>query len=259
MEDMSIVFFYVDRKLSGRKRIGKKWFGGWKWSREYEYRVSIKEVDTGTGCLKVWCVGLPSLETDTRWTGSGWKKYTAGLPIPPESRFVYYAPDKNAERMLGREREPIGLEWILALVEYYSIKFDGLVLVQDREMEAEELIRHFASSVPYLGVIKTFNSDWDEIEEDLSMEYGLTIDIQESYDKLHVKGNKTLIVIGAKEDLPEEIVIKESNVLLFTGGRMDKGKRRELRRKNVTVVDMEGFLKDTVLDTIGKIKYNSTR
>lgn len=259
MEDMSIVFFYVDRKQWGRKRLGKKRFGGWKWSKEYQYNVYIKEMEIRTGSLKLWCVGLPESETDMRWTGSKWKKYITGLPIPPEGRFVYYAPDKRAERMLGRDREPIGLEWILTLVEYYSLEFDGLVLVQDREMEAEELIRHFAASVPYLGVIKDFNSDWDEVEDDLSMEYGLTIDIQEVYDELHVKGDKTLIVVGTKEELPRGLAVREGSVLLFTEGRLDKREREEYRRKNVRVVDMEGFLKDTVLDTVGKIKYNSTR
>ncbi len=258
MEDMSIVFFYADRKQSGRKRLEKKRFGRWKWSLEYQYNVYLEKWEMGAGSLSVWCVGLPCLETDKGWTGSEWKKYVKGLPIPPESRFVYYVPDKNAGRMLGREREPIGLEWILTLIECYSVEFDGLVLIQDRELEAEDLIRYFAATVPYLGVVKDFSADWDEIEESLSMEYGLTIDIKDDFNELHIKGDKTLVIIGGERVLPQDALIKDGSVLLFTKGRTGED-RKGLKGKNVFVVDIDRFLKDTVLDTVRKIKYNSTR
>lgn len=259
MEDMTIVFFYADEKGSGRKRLRRKRFGGWRWSETWQYKVYCEKRQMGEGSLKIFCVGLPLLEKDKRWTNFAWQQYLAGLPVPPEGRYVYYAPDKKAEKLLGRGREPVGVEWILTFIEYYGLSFDGLVLVQDREMEAEELIRYYAAQLPYLGVVKDFMTDWEEIEESLSMEYGLTIDLQQKFEALQVKGQRVLVILGAGSELPETSRLKEGSIILSTDGRRREKDGQRIRGKNIVNVDMERFLKDTVLDTAHKIKYNSTR
>lgn len=259
MEDMTVVFFYVDEKGSGRKRLEKKRFGGWKWSKEWQYDVHCEKRKIGNGSLKIFCVGLPFWEKDKKWTNSSLQQYLNGLPVPPEGRYVYYAPDRKAQKMLGRGREPINIEWILLLIEYYTLKFDSLVLVQDREMEAEELIRCFAAEIPYLGVVEDFISDWETVEDGLSMEYGLTIDAQKDFRMLHIKGKKVLVVLGAGTKLPANAVIPRGSIILSTEGRRRHGEWQEFKEKNIRYVDIENFLRDTVLDTAHKIKYNSTR
>lgn len=259
MEDMTVVFFYVDEKGSGRRRLGKKRFGGWKWSEQWQYNVYQEQRQMGEGSLKIYCVGLPIFEKDKKWTSWSWSQYLKDLPIPPEGRYVYYAPDKKAEKLLGRGREPIGIEWIFTFIEYYSLEFDSLVLIQDREMEAEELIRHYAEGIPYLGVVKDFISDWETVEDSLSMEYGLTLDIQSEFDALHIKGERTLIVLGAGTELPKVKERKGETMVISTAGQRRECDRNLFCWEKLEYVDMERFLKETVLDTVCKIKYNSTR
>lgn len=259
MEDMTVVFFYLDEKKSGRKRLQKKRFGGWKWDSQWQYNIYSEKKQMGEGSLKIICVGLPLLETDKRWTGFSWRQYMESMPIPPEGRYVYYAPDKNAEKMLGRGREPINIDWVLMLIEYYSLTFDGLVLVQDREMEAEELIRHYAADIPYLGVVEDFMSDWEEIEDSLAMEYGLTLDVQQNFENLHMKGERVLVVLGMGAEPPRNMDIGTESIIIATEGKRGSQIRQDFPGKNIRYVDMERFLRDTVLDTAHKIKYNNTR
>lgn len=259
MEDMTVVFFYVDETGSGRKRLGRKRFGGWRWSRGWQYKVYCEKKEMGDGSLKIVCVGLPRLETDKEWTNISLQQYLRGLPVPPEGKYVYYAPDRKAEQLMGRGREPIGVAWILTFIEYYCLSFDGMVLIQDREMEAEELIRHYAGELPYLGVVRDFMTDWEEVEESLSMEYGLTLDLQKKFELLHIKGERLLTVVGTGAEIPDPERLRAGSVILSTEGRRTEKDRRVFDEKKIINVDMERFLKDTVLDTVRKIKYNSTR
>lgn len=257
MEDMTVVFFYADEKGSGRACVKRRKSGGWKCGKKWQYNIYSTERQIGSGSLKMLCVGLPLLEKEKERTSPAWKQYLEEMPIPPEGRLVYYAPDKKAEKILGRGREPLTIEWILMLAEFYALSFDSLVLIQSREMEAEEIIRHYAAEVAYLGVVENFGADWETVEEELSMEYGLTLDVKQVLTALHIKGKRTLIIAGDEKvqninaELPKEII------WLSVSGR-----RKEIspfQDDGIRYVNMETFLRDTVLDTVHKIKYNNTR
>ncbi|MBQ7956052.1 MAG: hypothetical protein IJ282_09920 [Lachnospiraceae bacterium] len=254
MEDMTIVFFYVDAKKSGKLKIGR-----WKWGKEWQYDIRYEKKRLGDGTLKVIWVALPGREKDKDWTKAGVAQYLQHMPVPPEGRLVYYAPDKGAEKILGRGRENLNKEWILVLMEYYHVQFDSLVLIQDRELEAEELIRYFAQDIPYLGIISDFGYDWDEVEEGLAGEYGLVLDIQKEFRFLHIKGKQPLIVAGEKMEKVNIAHIPAGSVVISINGRRGGGNILQDEGKNIRYVDMERFLRETVLDTAHKIKYNNTR
>ena len=277
MEDMAVVFFYVEKCFGekkgingekdgkrGRRRNARWWKGAGRRNKKEstEKSVPLRSI--------VWKY---SMELKRFVLHSG--------RIPPESRYVYYAMDKQAEKILGRGREPIGMEWILFLLAYYDVEFDGFVLIQDRETEAEELIRYFAPKVAYLGVVADFFFDWDEVEESLSEEYGLVLDIERSIEDLHVKGERVL-VIGAGEKLGQQVRELQDKraqgkrmqdekmagangggflelTWIDTAGRCEHPEMRKNDVANITYINMECFLRDTLLDTAHKIKYNNTR
>lgn len=258
MEDMTIVFFYVDEKRSGKKQT-KRRIGRRKGTEQWQYKICSKKHRIGSGSLKVICVGLPFGEKEKEWTNPAWKPYLEQIPIPPEGRLVYYAPDRRAERILRRGREPLTLEWILLLIEFYALSFDSLVLLQSREMEAEEIIRYYAAEVAYLGVVEKFGADWETVEEELSLEYGLTLDVKRDLASLHIKGKRTLIIAGEAAEVNVGVKLPDEIILLSVLGRGEGGEQTVFRDCSVRYVNMETFLRDTVLDTVHKIKYNNTR
>ncbi len=264
MEDMTVVFFYMMNQNGDgpEEKTGRKRLFGRRKHKETEvvenYKLHSALWRLGDGSLRVICAELPPVSEPGkgRTTCCCRQQCVADIPVPPEGRYVYYVPDKKAGKLLGRGREPINLEWILFFIEYYSLSFDGLVLVPDREMEAEELIRHYAASIAYLGVVTDSAEAWEEVEEDLNLEYGLTLDLQRSAAQLHIKGKRPLIVLGADR---EETELPEGSIIIATCGRSPEGAAKFFFEKNIRYVDMEGFLRDTVLDTVRKIRYNSTR
>lgn len=265
MEDMKVVFFYGEKEKKERVKeietIQKK--------RRFWDRLK-----RNAGNVDKKADNYPQTELRAKvWNYSVERKQFLPFEkpegsLPPEGRYVYYVTDRWAEKKLRRGREPIGMEWILFLISYYELMFDGLVLIQDRDMEAEELIRHFAPIVNYLGVVTDYFYDWEEVEESLSEEYGLVLDRGTGVERLHVKGDR-ILVIGSNMAEPVGDVgvfirklseqIGGEIIWLDTAGRGFLSKKEVIEERKFIYVNMEHFFRETLLDTTHKIKYNNTR
>ncbi|MBE5868279.1 MAG: hypothetical protein E7293_04870 [Lachnospiraceae bacterium] len=258
METMTVVFFYVSSHASGRKK--RKWCYDVRRENTIEENIVFSRIQ----------VFLPLFEKGKkRWTGKALSTYLDGLDIPQESRNVYYVPDEEAACMLERGTEPLSLEWILFLLAYYHLDFDGLLILQDREMDAEEMIRHFAPVTKYLGVITKQPEKWQDVAEELSEEYGFLLDVVTEFGGHHYRGEKLLVVAGRENYQVSPDLIPEGSMWLSTDIGSENRKICAGAHK-VAYFDIKRFLRernwykwikksDTLLDTDLKIQYNNTR
>ncbi|MBD5459662.1 MAG: hypothetical protein HDR26_01780 [Lachnospiraceae bacterium] len=242
---MTAVFFTVDSEMCGSVRCaGQRRFRlRKKYVREYDIRSKTVEKD---GARLHWIeVTLPARERKKReWTANNWAQYVDGLDIPPEGRNIYYLPDAEAGRMLGRTPEPLSGEWILFLMEYYKPVFDGLIVLQDREMEAEDLILRHARKTRYLGVATANAENWQDIVEDLSEEYGFMLDVAEKFKGLHFHGENLLIIAGNETYQAAPALLPKGSVWLSTDVAGEAGRKICSRAENVRYLSLRGFLRE---------------
>lgn len=255
MDRVTVVFFYGREDHFGRRKKSR-----WRWHKDWCYevrRTHILEQGISFQCVQV---DLPLRETAKRaWTHEKLASYLSGLDIPPEGRGVYYMPDEDAAGLLGRGAEPFSIEWILLLLAYYHLDFDGLLVLQDREMEAEELIRRFARGTRYLGVVTNQPDMWLDTAEELSEEYGFLLDVVTEFKQHHYRGEKLLIIAGSRIYGAVPSQIPPGSMWLDTDPGSEKGRIICARAGKVTYMDGKCFFRETLLDTAHKIKYNNTR
>lgn len=260
MENMTVVFFYVDKGKNGWKRCGwrdrvRKRFRRKQHIEEnnWEYHVRRGTVMKQGGrqvTLRWMKVFLPEHERKGKeWTTEGWRQYLNGLPVPEESRTVYYLPDAEAGRMLGRSAEPLSLEWILLFVEYYGLQFDGLVILQDREMDAGELVYLFAQKTKYLGVVTAEPEAWQEMAEELTEEYGFLLDVAERVGKLHLGRGRLLFVAGARLFGAAPSAIPPGSIWIDTDVQGETGRKLCSAAGGVRYIGIKSFLREMFATT----------
>lgn len=255
MEEMTVVFFYVDKEKWGKVKPRKKRRKVWKYGkarRKTPAETWLYDVRRGTaageqeGVVLHWAkVYLPAYESEgEEWTGEGLAEYLRGLHIPPESRWVYYLPDRAAGKLLGRTAEPLPLEWVLCLINYYALRFDGLVVLQDREMDAEELVFRFAKGTRYIGVVTGDRNTWEEAAETLSEEYGFWPEVAERFQDLHLTGSRILFIGGKKLYQATPSMLPPECVWLDTDVQGETGKSLCINGNNVKYIEIRGFLQE---------------
>lgn len=245
MEDMSVVFFTVDKEKCGSVRSDEGRRFRFRKKYVWEYHVRSGTVVKNQAALHWMRVTLPARERKKReWTMQSLAEYLEGLEIPPEGRNVCYLPDLAAGQILGRTPEPLSGEWIVFLMEYYKPVFDGLIVLQDREMEAEEIILRHARKTRYLGVATSNPESWEDIVEDLSEEYGFLLDVAEDFKGLHFHGNSLLVIAGSQTYQAAPSLLPKGCVWLSTDVAGEAGRKVCSRAESVRYLSLRGFLRE---------------
>ena len=240
MERMTVVFFCGREDCYARKRRGR-----WRWEKSWCYDVRKTEKKARGIWLQGVRVNLPMKEkAGKNWSRERLTSYLEGLEIPPEGRTVYYQPDKAALTLLKRRTEPLSLEWILFFMTYYAWDFDGLLILQDREMAAEELVRHFAPGTKYLGVLTDAPDKWQDLADELAEELGCLLEVNRDWKEQHYGGQKLLVIAGSKGYGVHPSRLPRGCVWFNIDGESDMGKAVCSRAEQVSYVDGKHFFRE---------------
>lgn len=188
MEEMTIVYFIVDKEGQGRQKRRGEW----------QYVSDYREVPVKAGRIKLITVRLPAwCYRKRKWKEADWQAYLRGLTVPAEGRETAYLFAKEAAAALGRPEEPLSLEWQLFLIAQYQIAFTSLVILDDRELETEGLIEKYVQRTRYIGIVTPDEHLYRDMQETLLAEYGFLLDVSASFRGLRMpRKGKTLLVAG---------------------------------------------------------------
>ncbi len=233
MEEMTVVSFFVDRD-------GVAWDG--KWRYEVEHTLFSSE----THCLRYIAVGLPFWErVDTMWKIQGQKEYLQKMPVPVEGRRVCYVCDREVSVLYGLRPGCFSLEWGMFLLDFYRLSFDGLVVFEDREMDAQDLVLRFAPCLPYVGVVTPHQWRWEEVAEYIHEEYGYQVELASTFTKLHPKAKRLLLWTGEDMRGLSPLTIPQGSIWL--NSRCDRAFGQfacDGRKRKIKVLNITDFLHD---------------
>ncbi|MBQ9122795.1 MAG: hypothetical protein IJY10_04795 [Lachnospiraceae bacterium] len=233
MEEMTVVSFFVDRE-------GVAWKKGWK------YQI-WENAFTGQGySLRYMQVGLPFWERkDTLWTAKGQEEYYAALPVPLEGRSVCYVYDSEAKILFGKRQQNLSAEWGLFLLEYYGISFEGMILFEDRQMDAQDLALQFAPFTPYVGVVTPKEWHWEEVSEYIQEEYGYEVEVASTFTRLHPGKGTILLWSGEERRGLSPLNIPRESVWLDTCcDRTNRDFLQAIRKKKINYLNLWRFLRE---------------
>ncbi len=235
MEEMAVVRFVLEKEGRGKKRRRGKW----------EYHVDMERLHVSGIELVLYTVFLPFFCYKKReWTAEKFSEYYNGLPIPPQSREVYYLYQEEAGDFLGVSAEPISYDWLLFLIKHYQITFDALVLLSGAEIEMEDFIRRYVKDTRYIGIVAKEDEDVLELRENLYQEYGCLLDVAEEMKKLHIPSEgRKLAVSGEELHGAVPSMFKGSWVWISTNTDGKSASRLCARAKSVSYIDMKTFLR----------------
>lgn len=235
MEEMTVVHFILEEEGRGKKKRRGKW----------EYHVDKENLPVSGIELVLYTVFLPFFcYKKKEWTAEKFSDYFEGLPIPPQSRDVYYLYQEEARNFLGVSAEPISYDWLLFLIEHYRITFDALVLLPDAEIELEDFIRRYVKDTRYIGIVAKEDEDILELRENLYQEYGCLLDVAEDMKKLHIPiGGRKLTVSGEELHGAVPSMFKGSWVWINTNTDGKSASRLCARAEGVRYIDMKTFLR----------------
>lgn len=235
MEDMIVVYFYLEQEAVGKERRRHPW----------KYNINRKTLVKEPVNVQLIRVFLPSHARKKKsWTSETWQEYWNGLPVPHQGRTVYYLFEEKVQQLLQWAVEPLPWEWVQFLMSFYQIHFDALVLLQDREMEAFQIVQHYAKDTYYLGVATSHPKEWEEMEEALSGEYGFLLDVSETLNGLHIPPKtRTLILAGEKVYGATPAMLPEGCVWISTDTQGEAGRNICARAKGVVYIGMQAFLR----------------
>ncbi|MBQ7358901.1 MAG: hypothetical protein IJW63_02260 [Lachnospiraceae bacterium] len=231
MEEMTVVSFFVDRS-------GIAWDG--KWICQVEQTLFEGE----KGRLRYITVGLPFWDkTDTMWKAERQKEYLQHLPVPLQGRKVCYVCDRETEILYGLKPGVLSLEWGLFLLDFYRPTFDSLVVFEDREMDAQDLVLRFAPCLPYVGAVTAHPWRWEEVAEYIQEEYGYQIEVACTFTKLHPMGKRVLLWSGEQMRGLSPLTIPRDSIWLDT--RCDRTFRQMLdkrQKSKIKTLNIHDFL-----------------
>ncbi|HKM35672.1 MAG TPA: hypothetical protein VJY54_13170 [Lachnospiraceae bacterium] len=246
MEEMTVVYFVLDHAAAGRKKRRGDWI----------YHTEQKGVNCGGFKMIVVIVYLPVYcRKRKEWEKEEWLSYSNGLPIPEESSRIRYFWQDGVGDFLGRTLEPLSFEWISLLLSYYQVTFTELVILDDRDMPTEEIIRHFVSQTRKILVVTNDSERYEEFGEELYEEYGFLLCSVKDAKELHLKENlmkeshigndETLLVIAGKSLYHmTPAMIPENTIWFSTEVESSYEKKIGMRAKNSKVIGMQSFWKD---------------
>lgn len=244
MEDLTVVYFVMDKEAAARQHKRRPW----------QYRVESRIIVSKPAQVTLVRVYLPEYSLKKMvfkrycrkqaWTAGDWQQYWEGLPIPPEGREVYYYYEKQAQEFLGRRAEPLPWDWVLFLMAYYRVEFDALVLLQDRDMEAWQMVQEYAAVTRYLGVATSRPEDWQDMVESLSEEYGFLLDVSRSVKSLHIPlRGKTLVIAGEETYGAAPSSLPEGCIWISTDTEGGAGRNVCARVQDAEYIGMKRFLR----------------
>lgn len=244
MEDLTVVYFVMDKEAAARQRGRGPW----------QYRVDTAVIVREPAQVTLTRVYLPEYSLKKMvfnrycrrqaWTAGDWQKYWEGLPIPPEGRETYYFYEKQAQEFLGRRAEPLPWEWVLFLMAYYRVEFDALVILQDRDMEAWQMVQEYAAGTRYLGVATSRPGDWQDMTESLSEEYGFWLDVSRNVKNLHIPlHGKALVIAGEETYGAAPLFLPEGLIWISTDTEGGAGRNVCARIQGAEYIGMKRFLR----------------
>lgn len=190
MEEVTVVYFYMDMGASGRLRRRGPW----------QYGVEERNLQKRNCIIHVYSVKLPGLLQKRKpWKEKEKQEYLRGLPAPGEGREICYFYEAEAEAFLGRRMEPPSEEWLLFLLRYYEVNFDALLILEDRELETEAWVRRYAGGTRYIGILTADAGRYEELTEALWEEYGFLLEVTGEAKGLHLPKKGTLLVLAGTE------------------------------------------------------------
>lgn len=249
MEEFTVVYFVTDEKAVGRKKKGARW----------QYHVE-KESFAGRNAAKqivhFVTAYLPLYERRSRWERflgekkgrESWRteelrEYMEGLPVPAEGREVHYLYEEKAGAILGRTEEPLSAAWLFFLLDYCREGYDALLILQDREMEGEEILKRYVQEFRYIGVVAGEEESFQRLEEELEEEYGLLLHSGGSLKQVSLpRGEKILIVAGEKLYDAVPLLLPPESLWVSIKTTGTGGKRICARARNVNYLDIKIFL-----------------
>lgn len=225
MEEMTVVYFCVEKEGCGRKWRGGKW----------QYRITEEMMPVR--CIIVW---LPPFCCRKKpWKEAGLISYLQGLAIPKEGGRVYYLYGKEAGRLLGRQSEVLSAEWLLFMVEQCMMERNALVILQDREMDVVRLVEKYVASVRYIGIVTANGEEWEGMQEALAEEYGFLLDVAEEVRNLRIpQQSKALWVAGRELYGMNPVRLMPDSIWLSTDISNEEGKKICARGRNILYMDV---------------------
>lgn len=246
MEELTVVYFLPDEAAAGKKKRRGEW----------SYHTEQTEVKCGSYNLPVVTVYLPVFSRKRKpWKKEEWQSYCSQLPIPEESSRVRYYWQEKAGEMLGRVMEPLSFEWITFLLTYYQVTFTELVVLDDRDMPTEELVRFFVSQTRNIKVVTNDREQYEDLGAELYEEYGFLLSVAEDARELRLKdrsikevhtGYKASLLIIAGKNLYHitPAMIPESATWFCTEAEGLYEKKISARVRDSKVIGMQSFWKD---------------
>ncbi|MCM1215234.1 MAG: hypothetical protein NC548_12025 [Lachnospiraceae bacterium] len=239
MEEMTVVYFLMDKMGAGRQKRRGSW----------QYRTERRERQGKDGSVSLYKVWLPAYRYKKKpWKERDKSEYIRGIEVPSEGRNVCFFYEEEAGAFLGRKEEPLALEGLLFLIQYRQIGFDSLIILQDRELETGELLAKYVRDTRYIGVVTENEGELAEAKEALFEEYGFLLEVSATLKGLHIPtAGRVLIVAG--EVLygitPQQLPRGACFVSTVTSGA---AKKLCARAKEVRYADMKGILQDILCD-----------
>lgn len=246
MEELTVVYFVLDEAAAGRKKRRGDWI----------YHTEQVEIKRGSFILPVITVYLPVYcRKKKKWEKEEWLSYFNSLPIPEESSRVRYHWQEEVGEFLGRAMEPLSFEWISLLLTYYQVTFTELVILDDRDMPTEEIVRHYVSQTRSIRVVTHDGEQYEELGTELYEEYGFLLSVVEDAKELHLKENlmkelyienkETLLVIAGKNLYHmTPAMIPENAIWLCTEAESAYEKKIGVRARISKVIGMQSFWKN---------------
>ena len=233
MEEMTVVSFYVNR-------LGVAWDEGWL----FELREDQLECEGYS--LKLIHVGLPFWKKeDTMWQKGEQKVYLQMLPIPSQGRTVCYVCDREAMLLYEFTPDNLSVEWGLFLLRYYRVDFDGVVIFEDREGNASELVLEFAPRISYVGVVSRHRWRLEPIEEYVLEEYGYQIEVADTFSKLHPRGERLLLWTGDEMHGLTPLTVPKNSMWFDASREIPRDRfARFYNKQEYNHLNIEKFLRD---------------
>ena len=206
METYVAVTFTVEEN-TGRKRSRSPW----------QYHVEWEEKETGSGKdrLLLATVFLPDRpQKKKNWTKESLQSYLQSLPVPGESRYVYYYYAQAAAGLLGRQNDCLSTEWAFFLLTFYNISFEGLLLFEEPGVCTEDWFFSYAGNTRYLGILTRDTGRVEQLAEQLYEEYGAMLHIYAGVSHCRFREScRTLLVMGEETYGLMPVYVGENNVL----------------------------------------------
>lgn len=230
MEEMTVVSFCLNRS-------GVAWDKGWI------YVIEEEKLTCGEYSIRHIRVELPFWkDKSTMWQQKEQKIYLQNLPIPSQGRRVCYVCDKEVSLLYGLEPDNLSLEWGLFMLQYYGIKFDGIVIFEDRESCVADLVLRFAPKMSYVGVVSGRRWRLEETENYVLEEYGYQIEVADTFTKLHPKEGRLLIWTGDEMKGLTPLTLPQNSVWLDASRRDAKARYARFTNKQIcNVFNIEKF------------------